>query len=96
VARGIVFSCSMWDLVPDEGLNPGPLHGERRVSATGPPGMFQWWGFEPGSLAPKSVPLNPGLYSFSVVTRLLRRSEDGSSLKVPDAYCQLPLQRTFL
>ena len=30
--------CSMWDLVPCQGLNPGPLHWELGVLATGPPG----------------------------------------------------------
>ena len=48
-----IFSCSMWDLsvvacellvatcgiqLPDQGSNLGPLHWERRVLATGPPG----------------------------------------------------------
>ena len=28
----------MWDLVPDQGLNPSPLHWKREVLATGPPG----------------------------------------------------------
>ena len=31
---------SSWDLVPDQGLNPGLLHWEPGVSATGPPGKF--------------------------------------------------------
>ena len=35
-ASGLI--CNMQDLVPDQGLNPGPLHWELRVSATGPPG----------------------------------------------------------
>ena len=30
------LSCSMWDLVPDQGSNP--LHWERGVLTTGPPG----------------------------------------------------------
>ena len=30
--------CSMWDLFPDEGLNPRPLHWKHRVSTIGPPG----------------------------------------------------------
>ena len=44
-----VFSCSMWDLVPWPGSNPGPVHGEHRVLAPGPPGKSQtpygfcWW-----------------------------------------------------
>ena len=41
-----IFSCSMWILpvaasgiwFPDQGSNPGPLHWEHRVLATGPPG----------------------------------------------------------
>ena len=33
-----VLSCSMQDLVPDQESNPGPLHWELRVLATGPPG----------------------------------------------------------
>ena len=28
----------MWDLVPNQGLNPGPLHWEHGPLATGPPG----------------------------------------------------------
>ena len=35
-ARGI-FSCSMWDLVPDQGWNLDPLHWECGVLAIGPP-----------------------------------------------------------
>ena len=44
-----VFCCSMWDLVPWPGSNPGPVHGEHRVLAPGPPGKSQtpygfcWW-----------------------------------------------------
>ena len=30
--------CGTWDLVPCQGLNPGPLHWELGVLATGPPG----------------------------------------------------------
>ena len=30
--------CSMWDLVPWQGMSPGPLHQEYEVLATGPPG----------------------------------------------------------
>ena len=41
VACGI-FSCNIQTLScsmsPDQGLNPGPLHWEHRVLATGPPG----------------------------------------------------------
>ena len=36
-ANGL-FNCSMWDLVPWPGINPGPLHWEHVVLATGPPG----------------------------------------------------------
>ena len=32
------FSCSMQDLVPEQGSNPGPLHWECAILATGPPG----------------------------------------------------------
>ena len=32
-----VLSCGMWDLVPRQGSNLGPLHWEHRVLATGPP-----------------------------------------------------------
>ena len=32
-ARGIEF--------PDQGLDPGPLHGQHGVSATGPPGKYR-------------------------------------------------------
>ena len=32
------LGCSMWDLVPWPGLNPGPLHWKHGVTATGPPG----------------------------------------------------------
>ena len=34
--RLLVAACGIQ--VSDQGLNPGPLHGEQRVSATGPPG----------------------------------------------------------
>ena len=35
------LSCSMWDLFPDQGCNPGPLHWEHGILATGPPGKPQ-------------------------------------------------------
>ena len=45
------LSGSQWVLVarcgthfPDQGLNPGPLHWERDVLATGPPGRSRDWG----------------------------------------------------
>ena len=34
-------SYGTWDLVPDQGLNPGPLRWEHGVLATGPPGKSQ-------------------------------------------------------
>ena len=30
------LSCSVWDLVPQPGIEPGPLHWDRRVLGTGP------------------------------------------------------------
>ena len=36
------FSCSMWDLVPQAGIELDPWHWERRVLATGPPGKSLW------------------------------------------------------
>ena len=39
VTAGDSLSCSMWDLLfPDQGSNPGPLHWEPGVLATGLPG----------------------------------------------------------
>ena len=45
IVAGGIFSCSMWticwslwDLVPDQEPNLGPLHWEWAVLATGPPG----------------------------------------------------------
>ena len=32
----LVVACEIW--FPDQGSNPGPLHWERGVLATGPPG----------------------------------------------------------
>ena len=32
------LSCGLWDLVPEQGWNPGPLHWEHRVLTTAPPG----------------------------------------------------------
>ena len=34
----LTLGCSMWDLVPHQGSNLGPLHWEHRVSPTGAPG----------------------------------------------------------
>ena len=39
----IFFSCSTWDLVPQPGLNPGPLHRELRIFAIGPPAKSSIW-----------------------------------------------------
>ena len=33
--------CNIWDLVHDQGLNPGPLHWESRVLTTELPGKSQ-------------------------------------------------------
>ena len=33
-----MLSCSVWDPVPDQGWNPGPLHWEHRVLTPRPPG----------------------------------------------------------
>ena len=38
VAACKIFSCGMWDLIPEKGLNLGPLHWELGVLAPGPPG----------------------------------------------------------
>ena len=40
MAHGILATCSVQDLVPWSGIEPGPLHWEHRISATGPPGDF--------------------------------------------------------
>ena len=37
------LSWSMWDLIPDQGVNPGPLHWEHRVIAAGPPAKSPRW-----------------------------------------------------
>ena len=37
------FSCFMRDLLPQPGMELGPLHWERRVLATGPPGESLFW-----------------------------------------------------
>ena len=36
--QGLQLCCWMWDWLPDQGSNPGPLHWECGVLATGPPG----------------------------------------------------------
>ena len=41
------LSCGTWDLVPDQGSNPDPLHWEHGVLATGPPGKSQIVLFNP-------------------------------------------------
>ena len=33
-----ILSCSMWDQVPDQGLNSGPLYWKQEVCTTGPVG----------------------------------------------------------
>ena len=38
VATRGIFGCGMWDLAPDQGSNPDPLHWEHGALATGPPG----------------------------------------------------------
>ena len=38
VAACGIFSFNTQDLVPQTGIQPGPLHGELGVLATGPPG----------------------------------------------------------
>lgn len=42
------LSCGIWDLVPDQGSNPGFLHGELRVLTTGPLGKSQHENSVPG------------------------------------------------
>ena len=38
-----LFGCTgMWDLVSRPGIEPGPLHRELGILATGPPGKFQF------------------------------------------------------
>ena len=39
------LSGSMWDLVPQPGIEPDPLHWELEVLATGPPGTSHDGGF---------------------------------------------------
>ena len=39
------LSCSMWDLVPWPGIDPGPQHWKRGMLATGPPWEFLHWPF---------------------------------------------------
>ena len=61
-------SCDLWDPFPDKGWNPGPLHWEHGVLATGPPGKsceFLFYlmfchlllGF-PGGTAVMNLPVN--------------------------------------
>ena len=35
-----LLSWGMWDLIPWPGIQPGPLHWELRILASGPPGKF--------------------------------------------------------
>ena len=37
----LTLSCGKWDLVPWQGIKPGPLHSECRVLITGPLGKSQ-------------------------------------------------------
>ena len=37
----LTLSCGKWDLVPWQGIKPGPLHSECRVLTTGPLGKSQ-------------------------------------------------------
>ena len=37
------LSCNMWDLVPQLGIEPGPLHWERGVLSSGPAGKSLGW-----------------------------------------------------
>lgn len=62
--RRSIFSCSVWDLVPDQGPNPGPLHWEHGVLVTGPPGspknsILSDMGFGISSLPQLGPPLPP-------------------------------------
>ena len=36
----VMFSCSIWALVPNQGLNLSPLHWELEALATAPPGRL--------------------------------------------------------
>ena len=49
------LSCSMWDLVPDQELNPGSLHWELRVLAAGSPAKSLNHGFFPNIIYSYSV-----------------------------------------
>ena len=52
-----LLSWSMWDLVPDQGSNLGPLHWELRVVATGPPGKSQQFLIKESNLSFRRIPL---------------------------------------
>ena len=52
-----LLSCSMWDLVPDQGSNLGPLHWELGVLATGPPGKSQQFLIKDSNLSCRRIPL---------------------------------------
>ena len=49
----VISSCSIWALVPNQGLNPSPLNWELGVLATGPPEKFL--GFPCGSVGKESA-----------------------------------------
>ena len=73
IALGL--SCSMWDLVPWPGVEPGSLHWERRVLATGPPEK-SWW---QSLLAGKPWEAQSNSSSFSFRFFLFAWSANGSS-----------------
>ena len=45
------LSCSVWDLVPQPGIEPGYLCGKHRVLATAPPGKSSEWRFRKSLMA---------------------------------------------
>ena len=66
------LSCGMWDLVPGEGSNPGPLQWEWGVLATGQPGKCHR-----RQVLFVSVLSTPRTNSFWVMERLLEGKSDG-------------------
>ena len=71
-----LLSWSMWDLVPDQGSNLGPLHWELRVVATGPPGKSQQFLIKESNLSFRRIPLKKkkkkNSYGLIVKNRLKR------------------------
>ena len=59
------LSCSMWDVVPDQESNLGPLHWELRVLVTGLPGKSQVSHFNKRMLQFRGMkpPFNQGVES---------------------------------